>query len=146
MTSSSLSKNRSLGSHFEVGNNHKSHRHDLGCILDASSFHCHATLATLEQDEPHANAHYCDGVSTVPRVLVISTCVLTISPIQTCSTYFFPRVCSSYLYTFMCSSLLYDLPMPLLPPSSHNDVCLVEVGKPSFTKSSISQLVFHIRR
>ncbi len=70
MTSSSLSKNRPLRSCFKVGNNQKSR--DAISGLDAPSLQCPAALATLKQDEPYADTHCLDGVSTVPRVLVVS--------------------------------------------------------------------------
>ncbi len=45
---------------------------NLGCILNAPSLQCGATLATRDQDELYVDAHCCDGVSTIPQVMVIS--------------------------------------------------------------------------
>ncbi len=41
---------------------------------------------------------------------------------------FFSRVRPLFLHTFVCSLPLYSLPMPLLPPSSRGNVCLVELA------------------
>ncbi len=46
---------------------------DMGCMLDGPSLQYRAALTTLEKNEPYTDAHSCDGVSTIPLVLVNST-------------------------------------------------------------------------
>ncbi len=141
--SSSLLKNRPLRKHFKVGNNQKLHglRSGLyaGCTITSMSCRssyswtrwvvCKCVLSWWSIHCPTSSGRFC-----------------LICPNNFSNTDFFLHVCPSFFYTFVCSSPLYILPMPLLPPSSRGDACPVGVGELFFTRLSISQLVFHVRR